>query len=265
VINRTHTEPANMCLGRTLRSFQEAYGDFARTGPGQPPPGQKRPLQVDSATPQGRPIAPRPPGPVGPIGAVRTGPAGSPTSILSPMTGPSTISALPDTQRRKRGRPSKKDIEDRRQRQIEARASVDLTGFPPIMPSPRGTFGSTGGFGPQGSSSEVPPSPIVSSHLAMSTAAATPRAASHPSSNGSGGSSGKNSKRGRPPKPSPPPVPQPYFAKSGQRAQSGDPVAGPSSRASPQAESSAAGALHRSADTEEQSKKKWRDILNPNQ
>jgi hypothetical protein len=219
---------------------------------------------MDSQTPTGRILAPKPQ-PVGPTGAVRTSfPSASPTTAISPLGFPP---GQQTEQRRRRGRPSKREIEERRSRHSTARASVDL-GIAAVLPSPRATFGQSQ-YGPV---AEVPPSPATSAPPTIGTAAVTPRRLSQdPSSNGSGGSSGRRRNKGRPPKnPQSPNFPPPVFTQpsssreqtSPGRATSREPViAGPSGQQPRPPETT--GALSSNAGESEENKRTWKDhILN---
>jgi hypothetical protein len=179
VSKRIVAVPTNSA-GRPLRAYQDQFWNFQ--GPAVRSVAPKRPLPYDPATQTGRPLAPKPAAP-GPTGHA-LGP--SPTA-MSPLANTQTFSP---EQRRRRGRPSKKDQEDRRQRLSENRASG-----PPLQPAP------TYGMPPQQlvpGPSEVPQSPATSAPSLAGTVVATPQgpgAQSHRQSSNSGGSSSSKTRR----------------------------------------------------------------------
>ncbi|KAF2671422.1 hypothetical protein BT63DRAFT_412455 [Microthyrium microscopicum] len=201
--------------GRSLRSFQHAFDNFSRQGanayyPMNPPP-LKRSLQVDSQTQHGRVIAPKPvAGPVGPTRPI--GPTHS--TPLSPMGGPH----MPTEQRKKRGRPSKKEQEERRL--MFAAARMEQTQHPgpmaylqspatyghPQQPMPSSEISPTV---PQSAPHSVPQSPVIPAPLQPGATMSTPRQASRAESSGTSNSSGKR-KRGRPGKTPSAVNPQPF-------------------------------------------------------
>lgn len=176
-----------------MRSYQEGFLLFPQHGPGMRTSGQtgqpKRPLPVDPQTVTGRPLAPKPLNP-GITGSTRLG--GGIPATLSPLGGgPVGI----DQPRRKRGRPSKKEQEERRLRQGGADPRISELGpLQPALYSP-----STQGrhFPGQG---DIPASPSTSQHPQYGTARTTPQATSRAGSSTNSGSSGKKRGRGRPSK-----------------------------------------------------------------
>lgn len=180
-----------------MATVRDGYRQFTRQGPYLRTPGQhihKRPLPMDSQTVTGRgvPIAPKPSS-AGPSGPIRQFPAGSPATI-SPLT---TSHVGLDSGRRKRGRPSKKEQEERRLRgQGISEARLPHSGpTQPNLYSPGMHAGSH--FGQIG---EIPASPAPSAAPAYGTARTTPQAPSRAGSNNNSGSSGSGKRRrGRPP------------------------------------------------------------------
>jgi hypothetical protein len=157
----------------------------------------KRPLERDPTTATGRPLAPKPmpiPTPTGPTAPQRTfGPA-QPTP-MSPR-GQQLHSQPP----KKRGRPSKKEQEARRQRQSEANTAIAQSS------QTMGLMGTQAG-----PSSEVPQSPTTSARTQQRGAdVSTPQAQTQPGSQTNSSSSGKK-RRGRPPKNQDPTGPPPPF------------------------------------------------------
>jgi hypothetical protein len=190
-----------------MRTYHESFQRFK--GPGMRPPSQiyqsKRPLPVDPSTQQGRPLAPKPliPGATGPARLQ----AGSPSTNLSPLgVGPVGM----DQPRRKRGRPSKKDQEERRRLVGESQRS-ELGPLQPALYSPSLQQGRQFlGMG------EVPASPAHPPQYG--TTGTTPQASSQAGSSNNSGSSGKK-RRGRPKNPAASGPPPPFSLESSSLGQ----------------------------------------------
>jgi hypothetical protein len=193
----------------TGQSFTHGPTSFVPTSA---PPNRKRSAPAETSTPMGRPLAPKQPA---------TFPTDRPGGLLtghqahhpqSPLGEPAPGLTEP---RKKRGRPTKKEQEERRA--IHAARAQSLQS--PALLSP---------FGPQ--LSRVQPSATVESDfpsaglsLSQTSILATPRTLPPEGEHNSSSSSGKK-RRGRPPKlPAPSdmePLAQPSFAAPSQQASS---------------------------------------------
>lgn len=197
-----------LVAGRSLRSYQSAFNDFPKQGPGgmyplHPPP-IKRALPLDQYTPLGRQLMPKPVTGMSAPSRIVQGPV-QPTP-LSPLGG-HPLSTEP---RKKRGRPSKREQEERRLRLSESR--IDTSQLTGLMQPLSGPVGRMIQAGP---STELVPGPIPPASIQARPPISTPRASSQPPSSNNSSSSGKK-KRGRPPKQPGSVLPAPQFGAGGR-------------------------------------------------
>jgi hypothetical protein len=179
-----------------MRAYYEAFRRFHQEGPGVRTSGQplqpKRPLPMDAQTMTGRPLAPKPLNPGVTGTAARIG--GISAATLSPL-GASQHGGI-EQPRRKRGRPSRKELEERRLRHGGEARSSELGPLQQAIFSPS-TAPSGRQLLPMG---EVATSPTILQAAPYGTAHTTPQATSRAGSSNNSGSSGKNRGRGRPKK-----------------------------------------------------------------
>jgi hypothetical protein len=205
-----------------MRAYFDAFRRFHQEGPGSRTSGQplqpKRPLPIDAQTMTGRPLAPKPLNP-GVTGPARAG--GISASTLSPL-GSSQHGGM-EQPRRKRGRPSRKELEERRLRHGAESRSSDLGPLQHAIFSP--------GAGPSGRQllpmGDPATSPTAMQTGAYGTAQTTPQAGSRAGSSNNSGSSGKNRGRGRPKKSAWGSGPPPAFALSPGREGESSTMSGP--------------------------------------
>jgi len=195
-----------MDVGRSLQSIKLAYYEKLRLERSESNPPLKRGA-TDSAETAGRRIMPKPgPGPTALLQHSQQAP-------LSPMT---PHPAQPESTRKKRGRPSKKDLEARRQAadllRHERAGSTQLASNMYASGPPLG--------GQIGYASSVPQTPVAAGPPQPSYTTSTPQQGSRPPSSNASNSSGKR-RKGRP-QTAPSTAPPPFQFPPGSHSQAYD-------------------------------------------